>query len=68
MISAAGGDGGGVKGEAAMDYEVLLQSGEHEEYPVLTSASLIQKGNTYNLQTSICVLLYSVSMHAHILT
>ena len=33
MISAAGGGvGGHVQGEAAMDYEVPLQSGEHEEY------------------------------------
>ena len=30
MISAGGG--GGVQGEAAMDYEAPLQSGEHEEY------------------------------------
>ena len=29
---SAGGGGGGVQGEAAMDYEVPLQSGEHEEY------------------------------------
>ena len=32
MVSAAGGGGGGVQSETAMDYEVLLQSGEHEEY------------------------------------
>ena len=32
MISASGGGGGGVQGEAAMDYEIPLQSGEHEEY------------------------------------
>ena len=36
MISAraAGGPGGGIQGEAAvhMDYEVPVQSGEHEEY------------------------------------
>ena len=31
MISA-GGSGGGVQGEAAMDYEIPLQSREHEEY------------------------------------
>ena len=31
MISA-GGSGGGGQGEAAMDYEVPLQSGEHKEY------------------------------------
>ena len=29
MISAVGG--GGVQGEAAMDYEVPLQSGEHSQ-------------------------------------
>ena len=26
------GDSGGVQGEGAMDYEVPLQSGEHDEY------------------------------------
>ena len=30
-LAAAGGSGG-VQGETAMDYEVPLQSGEHEEY------------------------------------
>ena len=32
MTSAGGGGGGCVQGEVAMDYEVPLQSGEHEEY------------------------------------
>ena len=30
-LAAAGGNGG-VQGEGAMDYEVPLQSGEHDEY------------------------------------
>ena len=32
MVSAGGGGGGCVQGEAAMDYEVPLQIGEHKEY------------------------------------
>ena len=64
MISAGGG-GGGVQGEAAaMDYEVPLQSGEHEEYSHLRHCK-----ETFDVQipTAWFVVL-TVYMHAHILT